>query len=66
MHLLFSKGFRLMLTLALAAMLSSHPPVGVNQLIGTWKITAMVENGRSLSQREIMLTFSAEGQITVN
>jgi len=66
MHLLFSKGFRLMLTLALAAMLSSQPPVGVNQLIGTWKITAMVENGRSLSQREIMLTFSADGQITVN
>jgi uncharacterized protein (TIGR03067 family) len=56
MHLLFA----LMVSLSPAAVAEEQAA-----LQGTWRITALIDNGRSLSVREIATEFSADGQLIV-
>jgi len=47
-------------------MLSSQPPANPQPLQGTWKITALIEDGKSLTDKEIATEFVADGQFIID
>jgi uncharacterized protein (TIGR03067 family) len=53
----------LMLT---AAMLTPGQPATPQSLKGTWKITALIEDGKSLSDKEIATEIVADGQFVID
>jgi uncharacterized protein (TIGR03067 family) len=53
----------LMLT---AAMITAGQPANPQSLHGTWKITALIEDGKSLTDKEIATEFVADGQFVID
>jgi uncharacterized protein (TIGR03067 family) len=53
-----------LLTLLLTA--GGQPPAAPNPLQGAWKITALVEDGKSLTEKDVSLGYAADGQLRID
>ena len=47
-------------------LLAAQAPAATQPLQGTWKITALIEDGKSLTDKEIATEFVADGQLVID